>query len=195
MSGLAERARYSFGSGTVASRVALRIAEGVEFADWQDVGRRLISLSDGVAFWVGDWLAYGEWRYGDKYRTALTELELSYDRIRDYAYVAGNVPEPVRRDDLTWSHHRVVAKLIPAEQETWLARAAEAGWSYRQLAEELRCAPQLSPPPVAEPLEQFKLTISVGRLEAWQAAAERAGVATTRDWAIGVLDAEASRSR
>jgi hypothetical protein len=40
-----------------------------------------------------------------------------------------------QRPELTFRHHRLVAKLGPAEHEKWLAKAVEGYWTTRQLAE------------------------------------------------------------
>jgi hypothetical protein len=129
--------------------------------------------------------------YGERYRFVLDELEVSYDRVKDYAYAASNVPVAIRRADLSWNHHRVVAKLVPAEQEIWLARAADERWSYRELRDHI--AEELALPAANDHqvLEQVRFTVAPDRLERWQAAAERAHADTITDWAIAVLDVAA----
>lgn len=197
----------SFGSGSYATQVALRIADELEFDQWLQIGQRVLAFHEALKFHLGDWLVHGEWAgYGDKYRLAIEELGLAYDRLRDYAYVANNVPAAVRRTDLTWAHHRVVAKLIPAEQEVWLDRAAAEGWSYRDLADQLNTA-LAPPPPEPEPdedesdlkdrtavrtapadLEQVLLTVAAERAERWRAAAARERM-EFEQWAAEMLDA------
>lgn len=197
---------FTFGEGTHASRTALRITDGLEFESWAEIGKRLLGVSEASRWWIGDWLCYGEWgRYGENYRRTLEELELAYDKVRDLAYVAGHVPEAVRRDDLSWYHHRVVAKLRPSDQELWLRRASEEAWSYRRLAEEitkaiedlngtsarqqedsagLRCAPQT---------ELVKLDLDADRLARWRAAAD-ASELPLQEWMIRTLDVAALAS-
>src|SRR4051812_9106304 len=92
------------------SRLGLRLRGEVGVAEWAAVGRRLLGVADASAWWLGDWLVFGEFSYGEKYKTVIAALNLKYDRLRDYAYVAGSVPREIRRADLTFSHHRLVAK-------------------------------------------------------------------------------------
>jgi hypothetical protein len=73
--------------------------------------------------------------------------------VRQYAYVAGHVPVAIRRDDLSWRHHLVVAKLKPSDQQPWLQRAAENRWSSRTLAAEIAAARPPLDPPTRPPLE------------------------------------------
>jgi hypothetical protein len=181
----------SFGAGARATTTALVLDEGLGQGAWRTILGRVLRLSDSSAWWIGDALAYGEWRYGEKYREVLEALELNYDRARDYAYVAGNVPPAVRVAELSFYHHRAVAKLVPREQEIWLARARDEGWSVKQLREQLAEQPEPAGHPAV--LEQIRFTIDPDRLQRYTAAAERVD-ATVQDWALAVLDVAAAES-
>jgi hypothetical protein len=173
----------------VLNPVDVRIEDGLSFAEWMSIGRRLLTLHSASAWWIGDWLVYGEWRYGEKYRAVTEQLEVNYHRLRDYAYVAGRVGRGVRRKDLTFSHHRVVAKLEPAEQIRWLAFAAEQKLTQRQFAAAVSAPRQIAGRPAIS--EQMRLTVERTRLEVWRQAA----AANERDlleWAASTLDAEAA---
>ena len=171
-------------TGYSLSPIGLSIADGLSFAEWASLGQRLLRFSDAAAWWIGDWLVYGEWRYGEKYRTIVDRLQLSYDRVRDYAYVAGNVSPGVRREDVSFTHHRLIAKLPPKEQERWLARAAERRWTKRELADAL--AARLGKP-ARQPAIELRLTIDPDRLERLSAAATQAGL-DMKDWVRDTLD-------
>jgi hypothetical protein len=173
------------------SFVGVAIVDGLEFDDWLAVGRRLLRLAEASAWWVGDWLVYGEWRYGERYQTVVDQLQLKYDRVRDYAYVAANVPPIIRRSDLTFTHHRIVAKLAPCEQRHWLERAAAEGWPTRVLANALRGPRLIEPAGRASPPEQLRLEVGLHQLDRWRAAADHASVAVTA-WAVATLDEAAA---
>lgn len=104
---------------------------GIEFAaeaaptflEWDELGRHLVSVEKGVQFCMGDWLNFGEKKFGEKYSDALSLTGACYQTLRDYAWVASNVPLSARADKLSWRHHREVAKLEPKEQKIWLGRA------------------------------------------------------------------------
>ncbi len=185
--------------------VAATLREGLTFTEWLLVGRRLLGLVDASAWWIGDWLAYGGWRYGTKYRIAVEHLQLNYDRIRDYAYVSARVGHAVRRPDLSFRHHRLVAKFDPADQREWLRRAAEAKWTSRKMAAEIegdrgrhdaRDATELGCQGTAARAavpSQVRLTVEPGRLAIWQDAARTAGLEFS-DWAASTLDQAARPS-
>ena len=186
--------RFSFGSGTVATDVSLRMAESLSFEQWEEIGRRLVPFGDAARWWIGDWLSKGEWRYGERARAVAEVLGRKYAEVRDWAYVAEHVPEPVRRppQELSFTHHRLVAKLVPAEQERWLARAVEEDWSKRELQEAL--VRELAPARESHAgvLEQLRITVDEERLARYQAAAERVGTGVN-EWAVAVLDVEAAK--
>jgi hypothetical protein len=179
--------------GVRVTAVGAFLPDTLSFEEWLSIGRRLIRAREASAWWIGDWLAYGEWRYGTKYRTVLDRLELSYDRARDYAYVAGNIAPKLRRPDLSFRHHRVVAKLPPGEQREWLARAALAHWTTREfiaaLAGSAESAPGAEEPEDTTDAKPAELRLSIGRtqLEGWRRAAAARGL-ELREWAIVMLD-------
>lgn len=173
--------------------LGLQLVDGISFEEWERVGEWLLGVADTLPWLIGDWLANGEWRYGTKYKVALERLELEYDRVRDWAYVAGNVPLAVRRRELSWKHHRHVAKLVPKEQEVWLQRALDGGWTHLDLAEQLKreLAPA-SQTSDAPDLEQLRLTFEAWRVARWQAAAQLED-ADVVEWLAGLADEAASR--
>lgn len=180
------------GNVVSSSPLGLRLRTDLGFEEWCAIVQRLLEIEDRMQWWVGDALAQGEYAYGKKYRPFVDELELRFDRIKNWNWVAGNVPETVRRGDLTWTHHRAVAKLVPRDQERWLARAAAEGWSTRELLDAL--ALELKPPdptPAGVLLEQVRFTVDQERLRRWQTASTRVELSLT-DWAIQTLDAAAS---
>jgi hypothetical protein len=178
----------TLGPGCKATRTGLQISEALDVDAWEQLLGRVVAFSDSSAWWIGDVLAYGEWKYGEKYRAILADLELEYDRARDYAYVAGNVPCTIRRDDLSFTHHRIVAKLAPVDQEDWLARATENGWTKRELQEAIESAATPALEAAHRTLEQIRFTIAPERLERYQTAAQEAQAASVAEWALTVLD-------
>lgn len=87
---------------------------------------------------VGDWLIYGEKRYGELAAQAIDIKGWSEETVRVYSWVAKSVPMENRREDLTFKHHQLVAHLPPAQQRKWLKQAAtseDAGaWPASRLA-------------------------------------------------------------
>jgi hypothetical protein len=93
---------------------------------------------------VGDWIVNGEdvvlrSLKKQKIRQVAAEISgYSGHTLRMAASVARKVEPDIRIDGLSWWHHQSVAKLEKEGQARWLTRAAEAGWSVRDLRDNLR---------------------------------------------------------
>jgi hypothetical protein len=107
-------------------------------ADWARQGRCLGSVGRACGWWIGDWIRYGNVRYGEKYETAAKVTGYDIQSLMNMAYVASRFEISRRREKLSFSHHAELAALAPDAQERWLDRAQLAGLSSRRLREELR---------------------------------------------------------
>ena len=115
-------------------------------ADWVRQGRWLGALGRASGWWLGDWLRYGNARYGERYRAAARVTGYDVQSLMNMAYVAGRFDVTRRREDLSFSHHAEVASLPAEEQDRWLERAATGSLSVRGLRSELRKARDRSEP-------------------------------------------------
>jgi len=86
----------------------------------------------------GDWLTFGERKYGEMYAQALDETDYEYKTLRDAKYVAGKVGLSGRHDNLSFSHHKAVASLAPQEQKQWLDRAEDEGLTRDELRQGIK---------------------------------------------------------
>jgi hypothetical protein len=118
----------------------LEMQEGLDFCAWHQVGTWLVAISNASTWCLGDWLVYGERAFGDRYRAGLTSTGLSYQTLRNYAWVARQFPHVRRRPELSFQHHAEVAALAEPEQELWLQRAERLRWSRNELRRELSAA-------------------------------------------------------
>jgi hypothetical protein len=115
------------------------VPEGdLALAQWLEYGRRLGQLGRGVAWWIGDWLRYGNLRYGEKYSRAARATGYDAQSLMNMAYVASRFAPDRRREQLSWSHHAEVASLEPAEQDRWLDLAEGERLSVHSLRLEVR---------------------------------------------------------
>jgi hypothetical protein len=120
------------------AKSGLVVSGSISFARWEEAGQRLISFAESSAWWIADWLVYGENSFHDRYREAIQRTSLSYQTLRNYAWVARRFELERRRDVLSFGHHAEVAVLESAEQDYWLRRAVELGWSRNQLRNNVR---------------------------------------------------------
>jgi hypothetical protein len=120
------------------SAVEWRPQEGMSFAEWLEQGRRLGQVGRSVGWWIGDWLRFGNFAYGERYVRASRVTGYDVQTLKNLVYVAAHVEPSRRRDALSWSHHAEVVALEAAEQERWLDRAEQERLSVRCLREEIR---------------------------------------------------------
>jgi len=114
--------------------------EGLDRAAWISQGRRLGALSRKSNWWVGDWLRFGAAKWGEKYTLAAKITGHDTHSLENMVYVASHVNISLRRENLSWSHHFLVAALGPDEQAHWLEIATERRMSVNDLRVELKSA-------------------------------------------------------
>lgn len=129
------------------TEIGLHFEGEVTFEQWRDIGHKVGRVARTSLFLVGDWLIYGQdrWNGGQRfekmpeaeagrYIEAMRETGLELGTLMDAAYVARNVPISQRRPELTFEHHKVVAKVKDeAVREDWLRKADAQGLSTRRL--------------------------------------------------------------
>jgi hypothetical protein len=171
----------------LTTRMGLRIPAGLPFETWQEAGPKLFRIIDSSAWYLGDWLVYGQDRYEKRYRRAIEAAGLDYQTLRNYAWVARKFELSRRREPLSFQHHAEVASLAPADQDLWLDRAEALGWSRNQLRKELRASRNLGPAAPTQLAAVPDLQVTEARLEQWQRAAGGFGEVLT-NWIVNTLD-------
>src|SRR5690242_6219676 len=94
-----------------------------DFDTWQEIGSRLGRLRDLTAWALGDWLLWGEGRYGEDAAQAVEATGRSKATLLEYVRVARQIPTERRRSCSSFTHHQVVASMAPDEQAAWLDRS------------------------------------------------------------------------
>lgn len=120
--------------------VGLEIAENTPFEDWLKIGEALQKANTAVQWWIGDWLNFGERKYGEKYSQAIEETPYAYETLRKFANVAKKVEMGVRTPNLSFDHHLRIAYLEPKYQAKWLKEAIKESWSVKELRQAIRRA-------------------------------------------------------
>jgi hypothetical protein len=169
------------------SRLGLEISRQTSLEDWAQIGVRIANYADSSSWWLGDWLVFGERRYGQRYREAISATGLEYKTLRNYAVVARRFEMSRRRDTLSFAHHAEVCALPDADQDRWLDFAQEARWSRSELRRQLRASSSGSS---AQGVAWLRVTVAPVHTERWRRAAERAGY-ELHEWVIHTLDAAA----
>lgn len=110
----------------------------LDVAEWILLGRRLGAISRGVAWWIGDWVNYGNANFGEKYSRAARITGYDVQSLMNMSYVASRFDSSRRRENLSWSHHAELASLAAEYQEMWLDYAERNHLSVRGLRESVR---------------------------------------------------------
>jgi hypothetical protein len=188
-------------------RTGLQFPQKLPFEKWLTVGRQLSNVNTSSAWCLGDWLVYGEATYNGRYRDAIERTSLDYKTLRNYAWVARRFMLSRRRDALSFGHHAEVAALSEPEQDFWLRKAENLGWSRNQLRREVRTSLSERCPDAADEstrdakgdqdrsdLDPLRIQVNVtpDQLKLCEMAAGRAGL-SVQEWVQTVIDQAARR--
>jgi 8-amino-7-oxononanoate synthase len=106
--------------------------------EWVAAGRRIGTIGRCIQWLLGDWIAYGNLKFGERYARASQITGYDPQTLMNMVYVASRFAASRRREALSWSHHETLAALERAEQEQWLDKAVAHRWSVSDLRMMLR---------------------------------------------------------
>ncbi len=116
------------------SAVALKLAPDLSFDEWAAIGSQLQTASAAVSWWLGDWWAFGEAKYGERAAQAMDpDFPWALQTCMNAARVGRRVETYRRREALTFAHHEAVAALEPKVQDELLDQAIAEGWTRAEL--------------------------------------------------------------
>ena len=131
--------------GVRLTEQGLDLPAGLSFGEWEEVGQalfwikeRLVEAQETTAWAIGDWLDYGEFKYGEKFAQAVEMFGRSESRLQNIQWVARNIPPQRRRKTLSFRHHAEVAGLEPRDQDKLLSRAEQEGLTSQDVRQERR---------------------------------------------------------
>ena len=175
------------GPGESFDRLAIGLPSGLTFERWQAVGKRISGVADASTWWLADWAAYGEDRYGERYQDGAGIAGIGRQTLRNYAWVARRFDVSRRRDTLSFAHHSEVAALTASEQDAWLDRAEARQWSRNELRTALREARSAPAAAGRTAVARLRIDVSSEHVERWRACAEAGGLDLPQ-WIIRVAD-------
>jgi|SRR5580700_5512818 hypothetical protein len=120
------------------TRVGWAPSVDMGLAEWSAVGRRFGEIGRCSQWWLGDWIHYGNAKFGERYSRAVRLTGYDVQSLMNMVYVASRFEIYRRRENLSWSHHATVAPLDISSQEYWLSRAVADKLSVADLRVELR---------------------------------------------------------
>ncbi|MGV4982305.1 LmbU family transcriptional regulator [Streptomyces sp. NPDC001709] len=129
------------GTQATVQKSGMVFPENLPERSWEQIGTNLRELVNSSAWWLADWLIYGEATYGwRRYKEAIERTGLDYQTLRNYAWVARRFEHHRRRDSLSFAHHAEVTRLAPPEQDYWLRKAEQQKWSRNELRRAVRAS-------------------------------------------------------
>jgi len=103
----------------------LALPENLSIERWLAIGEQLKTAERSLMWWIGDWLRFGERKYGEMYAQGMEATGLEYQTLADAKWVAEQYQDfSLRNEILSWSHHRFAAAL-PAPERAELLEQAE----------------------------------------------------------------------
>jgi hypothetical protein len=125
--------------------------EDTPYDVWEAVGEKLNTLVDSGRWGIGGWAEFGERRFGEEYANAVAPNRSK--RIDQCRWVWNCVPREIRRETLTFSHHRAIAGIKEIDIQRKLLEMADAnGWDVSTLMAAVKQAKKtagadVQPPP------------------------------------------------
>jgi hypothetical protein len=142
------------------------VHEEISFEEWIAQGRKFGLIGRAAGWWIGDWLRFGNAKYGERYTRAARITGYDTQTLTNMVYVATSIATCRRHEKLSWSHHAEVAALDEEAQERWLSWAEKEGMSVRSLREMIcheRRALTTATSPIREAAVGHELTSVAGR--------------------------------
>jgi N6-adenosine-specific RNA methylase IME4 len=120
---------------------SLTLPEELSRPDWIAVGRTLSEIEGAVAWWIGDWWAFGSGRKWGEGPALAEAAGINYGTARQYGWVSDGFHLSSRLDNLSFKHHQEAMAAPAAERQWWLEQALTAKdkdgnskpWSANQL--------------------------------------------------------------
>ncbi len=109
--------------GIEFSEAALSLSGNMSFQKWLETGKSLTTMRKSIPFWYGDFLNYGESKFGEKYAQAFDPEGDEYKFVQTAKWVSKRIPPSRRHPKLGWQYHFEVADLADEEQDELLAKA------------------------------------------------------------------------
>lgn len=134
-------------SNVVALSIGLVFAGDVTFPEWVQIGEDLAVEYKSCHWRIGDWLNYGERKWGEVYAQALENdgSGFAYQTLANDKYVASRIELSRRKEHLSFTHHAEVAGLEPEQQDEFLDRAEDERLTTRELRQLVRATRTLLP--------------------------------------------------
>jgi len=116
------------------SMTGLQIEGRITQDEWWAFFDGVQKIESAIQFIIGDLASYGEDEFRISYEEIAGRTGYKRETVENYAYVARNVRQGLRNEDLSFNHHYLVASLANDNlKQEWLNTAQEHELSVRNL--------------------------------------------------------------
>lgn len=126
------------GQHFIFTRGGVEVVGDPSYEEWEAVFLKFKQVETCIQWWLGDMLNIAERRYGETYAQAVDEHDYTKGYLANMKYVAGKIETSRRRENLSFSHHQVVAALPKEGQDYWLDLAEKEGIATRHLRNKIK---------------------------------------------------------
>jgi hypothetical protein len=142
-----EQGEFQFG---IISETGIVFKDETPSSEWREITERICAglersgkAHSHFAMLLGDALRFGEDKYGEEFANAIDAtrewMRLQGIQVaKNWQWVAGKIPPHIRRINLSFAHHEIVAKLEQSEQEEFLKLSEDEGLTVRELRDKVR---------------------------------------------------------
>ena len=111
----------------------LTLPEDMPYEEWLEFAPVLRKITNASLWWWGDYILFGERKYGEMYSQALEESDYEYQSLRNAKWVAEKFELSSRLDNLPWSFHQEVVNIEPELRDRLLKECEENKWTRNEL--------------------------------------------------------------
>ena len=118
----------------------LELPENLTPEQWAEAGMEIARTGSASKWWLGDWWKFAEHKYGD--RKAIVDSENwdgpAFQTCKDAGWVASEFERSLRKDLLSFNHHKAVISLPHDWRMKLLDEAEVDGLSVRALVQRVK---------------------------------------------------------
>ena len=120
------------------TQTGLTINEDVTYDEWAACGKRLANEYSRIQWAIGDWINFGERKFGEMYSQAEDDTHFSYGTLRNYASICARIPKENRNPKLRFHQIKHVAALEPRIQRVVIEAAVRTEMTGDDVLEAVR---------------------------------------------------------
>lgn len=122
----------------VLTATSLELPRNLNAEDWALVGVKLHAIHGAAQWWIGDWVRFGDAKYGEKYAQYIDAVGLDYQTVANAKSLATKFEFSRRRENLSWSHHAEVAAFDVPIQDSLLDVAEDREMDRKEFRDYIR---------------------------------------------------------